>query len=165
MHVNWRGLSKGVVRMKEVEVTEPAVLIRISQLYNERMSELALYEATRGVWKAGRKKRCSAKTRCSALRARGCWGHCSRGVRCWAVVSRRYNEIHDAKALRCGDQGKVGVHRHHCPGKPQSQVRGPVRSSLLCPWCCQSDQIRQCIACRSVWIILSIVAADVSESQ
>jgi hypothetical protein len=39
--------------MNEVEVTEPAVLIRISQLYNERMSDLALYEATRGVWKLG----------------------------------------------------------------------------------------------------------------
>ncbi len=38
---------------ESIDVTEPAVLIRISQLFDPRMSAEALYEATRGVWKMG----------------------------------------------------------------------------------------------------------------
>ena len=36
-----------------VTVSEPALLIRINRSYREGMSALALYEATRGVWKLG----------------------------------------------------------------------------------------------------------------
>ncbi len=36
-----------------VAVTEPALLIRINRTYREGMSSLALYDATRGVWKLG----------------------------------------------------------------------------------------------------------------
>lgn len=39
--------------MREVTVTEPAILIRIPKLFCESMSQQALYEATRGVWKVG----------------------------------------------------------------------------------------------------------------
>lgn len=42
--------------MTDVEVTEPALLIRIARLYNDRMSEQSLYEATRGVWKLGERR-------------------------------------------------------------------------------------------------------------
>jgi hypothetical protein len=38
---------------RPVKVTEAALLIRINRLYREGMSELELYEATRGVWKLG----------------------------------------------------------------------------------------------------------------
>jgi hypothetical protein len=44
------------MRVKTVEVTEPALIIRIAKLYNDRMSEQALYEATRGVWKVGERR-------------------------------------------------------------------------------------------------------------
>lgn len=37
--------------MCDVNVTEPAVLIRIPRLFMEGMSPQALYEATRGVWR------------------------------------------------------------------------------------------------------------------
>lgn len=36
-----------------VEVTDPAILIRINRLYRPGMDAHALYEATRGVWKVG----------------------------------------------------------------------------------------------------------------
>jgi uncharacterized protein len=36
-----------------VAVSEPAILIRINQLYRSSMSPTALYEATHGVWKLG----------------------------------------------------------------------------------------------------------------
>ena len=36
-----------------VTITEPALLIRINQSYRPGMSNVALYEATRGVWKVG----------------------------------------------------------------------------------------------------------------
>ena len=36
-----------------VDVSEPALLIRINRLFQPGLSELALYEATRGVWKLG----------------------------------------------------------------------------------------------------------------
>jgi len=38
---------------KHIEIDEPVVLIRISQLFNSSMTEEELYEATRGVWKMG----------------------------------------------------------------------------------------------------------------
>jgi serine/threonine protein kinase len=36
-----------------VNITEPAILIRINQQYREGMSAQALYDATRGIWKLG----------------------------------------------------------------------------------------------------------------
>jgi len=39
--------------MPPIEITEPALLIRISKLFNEKMSQEQLYEATRGVWVIG----------------------------------------------------------------------------------------------------------------
>jgi uncharacterized protein len=36
-----------------VTVTEPAILIRINQLYRSGMNATELYEVTRGVWKVG----------------------------------------------------------------------------------------------------------------
>ncbi len=40
----------------KVHILEPAILIRINQFYREGMSGIALYEATRGVWKVGIKR-------------------------------------------------------------------------------------------------------------
>lgn len=42
--------------MKNVIVTEPALLIRISKLYRENMVPEAIYEATRGVWRLGEQR-------------------------------------------------------------------------------------------------------------
>ena len=39
-----------------VDIDEPVVLIRISQLFNSSMTEEELYEATRGVWKMGNRR-------------------------------------------------------------------------------------------------------------
>jgi len=39
--------------MPSIEITEPALLVRISKLFDEKMSEEQLYEATRGVWVIG----------------------------------------------------------------------------------------------------------------
>ncbi len=39
-----------------IEVTEPALLIRIPRFYRRGMSAQALYEATRGVWKVGQRR-------------------------------------------------------------------------------------------------------------
>ncbi len=36
-----------------MEISEPAILIRINKKYHENMSRLELFEATRGVWKVG----------------------------------------------------------------------------------------------------------------
>lgn len=44
-----------------IDVNDPAVLIRINQLYRSGMSREALYEATRGVWKAAPPRRDRAK--------------------------------------------------------------------------------------------------------
>lgn len=41
---------------EEVEVVEPALLIRIPRLFREGMFDVALYEATRGVWKVGNRR-------------------------------------------------------------------------------------------------------------
>jgi uncharacterized protein len=42
---------------EEVEITDKAILINISQLYRYGMSETELYDATRGVWKVGNRCR------------------------------------------------------------------------------------------------------------
>lgn len=42
--------------MQSVNITEPALLIRIARRYNDRMTPEALYEATRGVWRIGQKR-------------------------------------------------------------------------------------------------------------
>jgi len=42
--------------MRRVEVTEPAVVIRIAKLYSDHMSQQALYDSTRGVWKLGKRR-------------------------------------------------------------------------------------------------------------
>ena len=39
-----------------MEVAEPSLLIRIPRLYREGMSARELYDATRGVWKLGRRR-------------------------------------------------------------------------------------------------------------
>jgi len=44
-----------------VDVNDPVILIRINQLYRSGMSRKALYEATRGVWKAATPRRDQAK--------------------------------------------------------------------------------------------------------
>lgn len=44
-----------------IDITEPAVLIRINRLYRSGMSREALYEATRGVWKAAPPRRDRAR--------------------------------------------------------------------------------------------------------
>lgn len=41
---------------EQVEVVDPSLLIRIPRLFREGMSDLALYEATRGVWKVGERR-------------------------------------------------------------------------------------------------------------
>lgn len=39
--------------MTRINVTEPAIFIRISKLFEKGMTDKQLYEATRGVWKIG----------------------------------------------------------------------------------------------------------------
>ena len=46
----------GAILVHEITVTEPAILIRIAQLYEPGMSADQLYEATRGVWKIGKRR-------------------------------------------------------------------------------------------------------------
>jgi uncharacterized protein len=62
----WRSLEMGRIPLedlityyaaKPVEVTDPAILIRINRLDRHGMSELELYEATRGVWKLGERRK------------------------------------------------------------------------------------------------------------
>jgi len=43
-------------RKRRVEIREPAILIRINELYRPGMTAMALYDATRGVWKVGPKR-------------------------------------------------------------------------------------------------------------
>lgn len=38
---------------EKVKIEEPAILIRINQLYRYGMSEIELYDATRGIWRVG----------------------------------------------------------------------------------------------------------------
>ena len=40
----------------EILIEEKSILIRISKLYRESMTEEELYEATRGVWKVGTRR-------------------------------------------------------------------------------------------------------------
>ncbi|MGE3312066.1 MAG: hypothetical protein AB7O66_19040 [Limisphaerales bacterium] len=39
----------------EAQITEPAILFRISKVYRSDMTALELYEATRGFWRLGKK--------------------------------------------------------------------------------------------------------------
>jgi len=39
-----------------IMITEPALLIRISQKYSSQLSKQGLYEVTRGVWKLGERR-------------------------------------------------------------------------------------------------------------
>jgi hypothetical protein len=41
---------------RKVSISEPALLIRINRLYRPGMTAEALYEATRGVWKIGKRR-------------------------------------------------------------------------------------------------------------
>ena len=45
----------------EVEVADPALLVRINQLYRVDMTPVELYEATRGIWKVGGPRRSRVK--------------------------------------------------------------------------------------------------------
>jgi len=66
----WRSIQLGRMSLKELVmyyaatpvgiVDDPVLLIRINRLYRHGMSELELYEATRGVWVIG-KRRTTAK--------------------------------------------------------------------------------------------------------
>lgn len=58
----WQSIQFGRMGLKQltgyyaatpIEITDPVVLIRISQLYRHNMSPHELYEATRGFWKMG----------------------------------------------------------------------------------------------------------------
>lgn len=59
----WRSVQLGRISLKELlmyydakpvdAIGEPVMLIRINRLYRHGMSDLELYEATRGVWKVG----------------------------------------------------------------------------------------------------------------
>lgn len=42
--------------MMAVQVDEPALLVRINQLYTPAMTDLELYDATRGVWVLGERR-------------------------------------------------------------------------------------------------------------
>ncbi|MBK7975132.1 MAG: hypothetical protein IPK07_18240 [Deltaproteobacteria bacterium] len=41
---------------EKARIVEPAILIRINQLYRAGMAPIELYDATRGVWKLGRRR-------------------------------------------------------------------------------------------------------------
>jgi uncharacterized protein len=43
-------------RRKRVTIREPAILIRINELYRGGMNETELYDATRGIWKVGEQR-------------------------------------------------------------------------------------------------------------
>lgn len=43
----------GYYAAKPIEITDPAILIRVNRLYRHAMSDEELYEVTRGVWKLG----------------------------------------------------------------------------------------------------------------
>lgn len=58
----WRSLQIGRMTLQElsafyaakpVTITEPVILIRINKLFRKNMSDLELYEATRGLWRLG----------------------------------------------------------------------------------------------------------------
>jgi hypothetical protein len=41
---------------KPVNISEPVLLIRVPQAYRAGMSDVAVYEATRGVWRVGSRR-------------------------------------------------------------------------------------------------------------
>jgi uncharacterized protein len=43
-------------RKRPIRIREPAILIRINQLYHPKMTATELYDATRGIWKVGLRK-------------------------------------------------------------------------------------------------------------
>jgi len=43
--------------LKEVEIEEKGLLIRINQIYRDTIGDLSLYEATRGGWVIGEKRK------------------------------------------------------------------------------------------------------------
>jgi hypothetical protein len=45
--------------VSDVGITEPAILLRINQLYRVGMTSHALYEATRGVWVVAERRKCA----------------------------------------------------------------------------------------------------------
>lgn len=49
-------MSREEADAPSVDVTEPALLIRIPKLYRTGMSARALYDATRGVWRIGTRR-------------------------------------------------------------------------------------------------------------
>lgn len=46
---------RGTYEAEEVEVTDPSILIKISQLFRHNMTEMELYDATRHAWSVGEK--------------------------------------------------------------------------------------------------------------
>lgn len=61
----WRSLQMGRLSLddlvgfyaaKPTDIAHPALIIRINQLFRREMSEIELYEATRGVWKLGARR-------------------------------------------------------------------------------------------------------------
>ncbi|MDF1665314.1 MAG: hypothetical protein P1V97_26370 [Planctomycetota bacterium] len=41
---------------RRIDITEPSALIRINRLYHPRLTVMELYDATRGIWKLGKKR-------------------------------------------------------------------------------------------------------------
>ena len=50
-----------IYQKKQIDITEPCVLIRISKAYRSRITPTQLYDATRSSWVVGKKKREQAK--------------------------------------------------------------------------------------------------------
>ena len=46
----------GYYAAKPIEITDPAILIRVNRLYRHAMSEEELYDVTRSIWKVGDRK-------------------------------------------------------------------------------------------------------------
>ena len=42
--------------MKKVEIQEKSILVRVNKLFHDRMNDHEMYEATRGVWKVGKRR-------------------------------------------------------------------------------------------------------------
>lgn len=57
---NGRGLLNEIVQeldAEDIQITHPVILINISRLYRYGMSTMELYDATRGVWKVGERRK------------------------------------------------------------------------------------------------------------
>jgi hypothetical protein len=61
-------LLPSILDPQDAEIEEPSILIRINQLYRYGMSDVALYEATRGIWTLSKKRSKSAKYAFSIFR-------------------------------------------------------------------------------------------------